>query len=72
MPLTHFFRWVTAAAFGGCLLLSLRAWGAQHQFEPTSSPEASEAFGEAQARALMALPEVACVGVAATVLDGGG
>ena len=53
MPLTHFLRWVTAMALGASLLLALPAWGAQHDLDPTSSPEASEASGVAEAKALI-------------------
>ncbi len=53
MPLTHFFRWVMAATLGAILLLAHPAWGAQHDLEPTSSPEASEPGGVAEARALI-------------------
>ena len=53
MPLSHFFRWVMAAALGAILLFAHPAWGAQHDLEPTSSPEASEPGGVAEARALI-------------------
>ena len=53
MPVTHFFGWVTAMALGASLLLALPAWGAQHDLDPTSSTEAPEAGGIAEARALM-------------------
>ena len=53
MPLTLLYRTVTAMALGACLLLTLPAWGAQHGLEPTSSSEAPDAGGVAQARALI-------------------
>ncbi len=53
MPLSHFFRRVMAAALGAILLFAHPAWGAQHNLEPASSPEASEPGGVAEARALI-------------------
>ena len=53
MPLTRFFGWVTVMALGASLLLALPAWSAQHDLDPTSSPEASGSGGVSEARALM-------------------
>ena len=53
MPLTHFSRWVAAIALAASLLLALPAWGAQHDLDPTSSSEASEPGGVAEANALI-------------------
>ena len=53
MALANFFGWVTALALGASLLLALPAWGAQHDLDPTSSTEAREPGGAAEARALM-------------------
>ena len=53
MPLTLLCRTVTLAALGAILLFALPAWGAQHDLEATSSTEASEPGGVADARALI-------------------